>query len=320
MSSHNKSNNQAKIIKKVCVIMATFNGSRYLPEQMESIANQTDVRVSLVIVDDCSSCLEKVLLKEQIEHIHIPVKLIFNEKRVGPSTNFMRAIREYSGTSDYFAFADQDDVWAPDKLKVAIDQLEKLPKGEPNLYCARTSLVDERLKPIGLAPLKKKKPNFSHALAQSIAGGNTMVFNERAKILLEITSTTSNSFVAHDWWSYIVISGAGGNVFYDPIPKVLYRQHSSNVIGANNSLKSIFKRFTYLRSGVFQIWNNSNCHNIELNASLFTNENLNIARRFFNFRNGNIFERVRAVLPMVLQRETIIGKFGIFLGALLRKI
>ena len=306
--------------RKACVLLATHNGSKYLRQQLKSISNQRGVSVYLVVVDDCSSKKERSLLREELSAVSIPFRLLINKQRIGSANNFMKGIIEADDNFDYFAFADQDDVWLENKLITAIEVLEKFQVSEPSLYCGRTELVNEELKSIGMSPLKRKSPSFQHALAQSIAGGNTMVFNKSAKIIIETTAKTSSDFVAHDWWCYILISGVGGNVFYDTSPKLLYRQHMNNVLGANAGLMSTLKRAKYLFTNILKSWNDRNEENFELNSNLFTEKNLVIGRMFFKNRKGNIFQRLQAAFPLIVQRETVAGKVGFLVGAVLGKI
>lgn len=306
--------------KKVCVLLATYNGSEYLRQQLKSISIQREVSVYLVVVDDCSSKKERSLLRQELSAVNIPFKLLINKQQIGPANNFMKAVIEAENSFDYYAFADQDDVWLENKLINAIEVLEQFQASDPSLYCGRTELVNEELKHIGMSPLKRKSPSFQHALAQSIAGGNTMVFNKPAKLIIEMTAKTSTDFVAHDWWCYILISGVGGNVYYDPSPKILYRQHMNNVLGSNSGFVNTSKRAKYLLTNIFKSWNDSNEINFELNSNLFTEKNLMIGRTFFKNRKGNIFQRLHAAFPVIMQRETAAGKVGFLVGAVLGKI
>ena len=109
---------------------------------------------------------------------------------------------------------------------------------------------------IGQSTLFNRPTSFENALVQSIVGGNTMVFNRASKLLIETVGVVPTP--SHDWWLYLLISGAGGKVFYDAKPLVLYRQHANSIVGENISLLNIFMRLLRLLSGVFKKWTNSN--------------------------------------------------------------
>jgi glycosyltransferase involved in cell wall biosynthesis len=104
----------------------------------------------------------------------------------GYSQNFLSLVTSCNINADYFAFCDQDDVWKPDKLKVAVNNmyLNQIPY-QPYLYCGRSIYVLDDLTPITLSPLKKYTAAFENALIENIAGGNTMLFNQATKNILE---------------------------------------------------------------------------------------------------------------------------------------
>ena len=103
--------------------------------------------------------------------------------------------------------------------------------------------------------LFRRRPSFENALVQSLAGGNTMVFNCAAKRLLE--KAGSLDIVAHDWWTYKLTTAAGGFVVYDPEPSVEYRQHGQNLIGSNSSIFAKIQRIRMLLSNRFRDWNDN---------------------------------------------------------------
>ena len=110
----------------------------------------------------------------------------------------------------------------------------------PIVYGGRTIYIDVDNKKLGLSPIFKYKKDFKNALAQNVAGGNTMIFNKKAKEI--ITKCGLVSILNHDWWVYQLITGSGGKFVYDKKPYVLYRQHKENVMGGNKTLKSLFFR------------------------------------------------------------------------------
>ena len=90
---------------------------------------------------------------------------------------------------------------------------------------------------------------FKVCLVQSVAGGNTMVFNNKMKQLFESTGLVA--VVSHDWWGYQIATGSGGEVFYDPKPHILYRQHSESLIGGNASFLSKLERLSPVKPWVY---------------------------------------------------------------------
>ena len=113
---------------------------------------------------------------------------------------------------DYYALSDQDDVWHPHKLSRARSFLMKASAAAPFVYCSRTRLIDEQGTEIGLSPLFKKPLHFRNALTQSIAGGNTMVFNEVVRQELMRAGPDANA-ASHDWWIYLTHQRDGRHGF-----------------------------------------------------------------------------------------------------------
>ena len=149
--------------------------------------------------------------------------------RIGPTASFMALLRAAArGDPDVVAFADQDDVWLPEKLTAGAEAVA----GEtgPVLYCCRQILVDCRLRRIGESAPLRRAPGFPTALTQNVATGCTVQLN-RAAVRL-VAGSEPPTLTLHDWWSYLVVAAAGGRLIADPVPRVLYRQHGGNLVGA----------------------------------------------------------------------------------------
>lgn len=220
----------------MAVLLSTFNGRRFLDEQLASILAQTHADWMLYWRDDGST-------DGTADHLRA-----FSE---GPGLGRCRALPagEHLGiTSSFFAllhaaaadaphaiaFADQDDVWLPDKLARGLDALSGVEPETPVLYCARQVLVDPALVRIGVSSRLRRVPSFAAALTQNIATGCTVLLNGAAIEL--IAASEPPSATLHDWWSYLIVAGAGGTLLTDEEPVVLYRQHPGSFIGAPASL------------------------------------------------------------------------------------
>jgi hypothetical protein len=115
------------------------------------------------------------------------------------------------------------------------------------MYCSRLLLVDDALRPIGRSPLPRRGPAFENALVENIATGCTIVLNAAARQLL-LRSLPADGVRMHDWWAYLTLS-AFGRVVYDPEPRILYRQHGGNVVGAATGWRRWSQRIERFRSG-----------------------------------------------------------------------
>jgi hypothetical protein len=156
---------------------------------------------------------------------------ISNGQRLGVARSFLHllaAARE--DDANFYAFADQDDVWLPEKVARGVAALTQVPEGVAALYCARQWLVDAKLHPLRLSAPVRRPPGFLTALTQNIATGCTIVLNRAAAD--QVLASTPPDETWHDWWCYLIVTGCGGTVLADHAPVILYRQHGANVIGA----------------------------------------------------------------------------------------
>jgi hypothetical protein len=152
-------------------------------------------------------------------------------RRLGAAKSFLHLLSQCrSADAALFAFADQDDVWLPEKLARGVAALAQVPEGVPALYCARQWLVDARLERPRLSAPVRRTPGFLPALTQNIATGCTVILNRAAADRVLASQPPDEAW--HDWWCYLVVAGCGGLVLADPAPVILYRQHGGNVIGA----------------------------------------------------------------------------------------
>jgi glycosyltransferase involved in cell wall biosynthesis len=218
---------------KVAVLLCAYNGEKFLSKQMDSFLAQSHENWELWIADDGST--DATLDIIDLYRGRGRAITVLGGPRKGASFNFLNLLRAPGLDADYFAWSDQDDVWLQDKLSRAVTTLENAGFGSgersapPAVYAGRTELIDAEERHIAFSPLFRKKPGFANALCQNIGGGNTMVFNRAARNLLSEGDVPK--VVAHDWWAYMLVTGAGGSMLYDPEPTLRYRQHGGNLVG-----------------------------------------------------------------------------------------
>lgn len=305
--------------QRLVVLMTTFNGRRYLEAQLESIAAQQWPAIDLVVSDDGSTdgTLD-VLRRWQSEWTKGNLDL-----RAGPRTgfaaNFRSLIADPRIDAEYIAFADQDDIWDTDKTAAAVKALSTVAPGKPALYCSRTRLIDEEGRDIGRSPLFVRPPSFRNSIVQSIGGGNTMLMNRSAFEALS-ESARRTSFVTHDWWTYILVTGIGGIVVYDPVPHVGYRQHSGNQIGNNMSLKAKLVRAYLLLEGRFAAWNATNLAALSMCDDLLEEEAKRIVGEFASIRQKSLRRRLRGLHRLGVYRQTALSNIALYVAAMIGKI
>src|SRR6266478_10074439 len=183
----------------VTILLCTLNGERFLAEQLASLELQTFKNWKLIASDDGSWDRTKSILVAFQKSCQPGKVEIIDGPRRGATANFLFQACAENLVSEYYAFCDQDDVWDADKLARAINVLEQTESSIPALYGSRTRLIDEAGNEIGFSPLFHRKPEFRSALVQSIAGGNTMVFNQKARKLVVFCGADVD-VPSHDWW------------------------------------------------------------------------------------------------------------------------
>lgn len=220
---------------KVLVLMSTYNGERYLQEQLDSLYAQT-IPVDILVRDDGSTDKTCLILKEQSDKGKLQW---YAGENLRPARSFWDLIKN-APRADFYCFCDQDDVWNNDKVERAIRKLqEQQDQCQPLLFCSNVMVADSELNPLRKMINEKKYTDFAHSLIYSLAPGCTFVFNHSARVQFEKYNMNIECEVIHDWLAHKIVSMLG-LVIYDDDISMLYRQHESNVIGAKKD--SIFKR------------------------------------------------------------------------------
>jgi len=237
----------------------------------------------------------------------------------GFAANFLSLASNAAIQAKYYAYSDQDDIWESDKLRRAVEWLERVDPDTPALYCTRTRIVDANNREIGMSPLFSRQPSFRNALTQNIGGGNTMVFNRAARILLK-SAGDGVDVVSHDWWLYLVVTGCGGVVCYDPYPSLRYRQHEHNLIGVSSSWLARLQRIIMLSMGRFQVWSDIHIAAIERIHDKLTPSNKETLSEFSIARKTWLLPRLVGMRRAGIYRQTFWGNLGLFIAILANKL
>ena len=209
---------------RVVVLMSTFNGERYVIEQLSSILQQLPPGGCVMVRDDGS----KDGTVACINAVGDARVTVVQGTNLGFGASFLTLLTMAPADADLVMFSDQDDVWLPGKIDRAWQHLE--PLGDvPALYGSAQMLVDQDLHPLHATPPWPRGPSLANALTENIITGCTAAINRPAVNLLKRAGVPRGVYF-HDWWLYLVVS-AFGAVVYDAKPSLLYRQHASNVIG-----------------------------------------------------------------------------------------
>ena len=303
----------------VAILLATYNGERFLGEQLETLRRQEVDHIDIWASDDGSTDGTKDILEAvRGSWTQGELRVIAGPRR-GFAENFRSLILNPGIEADYYAFCDQDDLWDHDKLAVAVDWLKTLSPGKAGVYCSRTRIIDLEGRPTGLSPLFSRPPSFRNAIVQSIAGANTMVLNQAAWSLL-VEACRENSFVSHDWWTYLIVSGAGGEVHYSPQPHIGYRQHPENIVGSNNGMAARLSRYRFLLRGRFSGWMGQNLAGLRRCESLLSEDALAVLSQLERVHSGSLPVRLAALARSGAYRQSLGANIGLYAAGLLGKL
>lgn len=219
--------------------MSTYNGDKYLREQIDSLLCQEKVDIDIIIRDDGSTDKTQDILDEYQSKKKLTW---YTGRNLKPAQSFMDLVYN-APDSEYYAFCDQDDFWLPDKLAIAVEKLDSFPSDKPALYYGRPRLVDSELNMIEQSKSALDKMlSFESSVINSNATGCTMVFN---KTLIQKVRMARPEYVAmHDAWFHKVCLIFGGNLYFDEDVHILYRQHGGNAIGISTSKSTKLKKHT----------------------------------------------------------------------------
>lgn len=244
----------------VDVLLATYNGTKYLPAQLDSLLAQTHQNFRLLVSDDGSSDATLAILESYRERFGERLVVLPNPHRgEGVVQNFenLMAASLRDGVAAWAAFSDQDDVWLPSKIELCLQEMGRMEQeggaGLPCLVHSDLTVVDERLNVISesFARYQRMDPlqcSPLSLLSVNQVTGCTMMVN---RTLLRMALPLPRETIMHDWWCGLV-SGSGRRRFV-PTPLILYRQHGANQLGAKDrSLKTRLLRLLTNGQGIIR--------------------------------------------------------------------
>jgi rhamnosyltransferase len=216
--------------------MSTYNGEKYLSEQIDSLLRQIDVNVNVYIRDDGSKDSTLEILGKYAK-LNKNIKIEYGEN-LGYAKSFWSMLKK-DFDSDFYAFCDQDDIWEDNKLIEGINMIEKQDMNIPILYTSCVRSVNNDGKILSNNCFNTKKAiNVYESFQRSIVPGCVFIFNKKAK---EIMSLYNGCLESHDWAAYSIIS-AFGKVIYDERSFINYRIHGNNTIGKKNHFLELIKK------------------------------------------------------------------------------
>ena len=293
----------------VCVLLPTFNGEKYLKQQLESVLNQENVKIKLLVQDDSSTDKTLEILSEYRDKL-----IIFHSSKNQGTTKTLIELLGRVDDEDYLAFCDQDDIWKNNHLISSIRELSKFAITEPVMNFPVYEFIDEQSQSIGIR-VKRKRIGLANSLVENPAIGCGIVINRAGIDLIKQIQFDHQLFI--DQQLYFLFSNLGSvNQCSDITLK--YRLHGLNQVGVRNLNNSILK--------IRRIFIDNSLRNTrialnrfaEVNSSRFTNLMKGIPGKHFDSLNGHFLTRFKYLLKPVFRREKwwdqVIFQALIFLG------
>ena len=230
-------------MNNVAVILSTFNGERYIKEQLNSILEQTYQNIDIFIRDDGSNdaTLEIINQTKDNNTTTKNIYLIQDELgNLGYGESFKQIINSVNGY-DYYAMCDQDDFWLPNKIERAVNHISEYPQDKLILYSAAYWICDEELnkrKQFDLC-FDKDKVTLAKVFMEGLVSGFTVVFNNTLK--QKAFSDLEEKIVSHDKWLSCIVIGTSGVFIYDDEPTACYRRHFNTASATDQSVAERIK-------------------------------------------------------------------------------
>lgn len=231
---------------KVVILLSTYNGEKYLNEQLESLRLQSYENIHVLVRDDGSTDNTTDILKAW--HNRYPNWISwYSGENVGYVKSFMELLYN-APSADYYAFCDQDDWWETDKVEVALNKLNDI--GEISIYTSNVTYSDAKLVVRGNSHFFNNNTMWK-ALLYNQAVGCTIVISKKLREMImkvDINEIDFREVYSHDCWMFRLCLAFGGQSCFDSEPHILYRQHGRNQVGGSASkIKTWIVRFQKLR-------------------------------------------------------------------------
>jgi rhamnosyltransferase len=308
-------------LPRVAVLMATYNGEKYIRQQMDSILSQQGVDISVFVRDDHSSDNTVAVIKEYAESTGKIFLLDHKPGQLGVTKNFYSIVKEIDlSPIDFMAYSDQDDIWLPGKTNAAINALENsgsggyasnLLRGDAEGKVIRERSLVKRLIQYLFNRKSSAQTPYDYYL-ESASAGCTLVlkkeaalyFQKRVQEIYDVIPTDTS----HDWSTYAITRIGGFRWYIDEHSNIIYRQHAENAYGANIGLGGIGKLLEWFTSGRYRM-------HLVMIDSLYNNTGIHPAfmRAVKNYRHDSILSRFRMAFAVSRYRRKWIHRVMLFI-------
>ncbi len=299
---------------RVAVLLVTRNGAAFLDDHIASIAAQTYPDIDLWISDDGSTDATVAIINDWTKRWSKGRVRILQGRCDGTAENFRSLIVNPDIEADYFAFADQHDLWEPEKVANSVRWIEHHAFAVPSVFCSQSLAIRQDGFVSGASRPVVRAPNFRNALVQDIAPGNRLLFNRMARELLA-QSCRRAEFSSHGWWLYLIVSGAGGVVHCDP--QILARTRQ---VPGGSGWHVWLARARPLIAGQFVKQSDLNVQGLVRNRDLLTDRARATCDLYWKVRSDNFIKRIYYLHKSGVYRQTMWEQAGLYVAALLRRL
>lgn len=301
--------------------MATYNGEKYVAQQLDSILNQTYQNFKIVIYDDCSTDSTMDILNNYHKNNPDKIWVYQNEKNTSSAKyNFFNMMINYK--DDYIMLCDQDDVWLPEKIQVTLDKMMELEnkygKDTPLLVHTDLVVVDDNLNVVSESFKEAMNADYTKTqlrqqiIQNTLTGCTCMYNNTAANLITEIPDYC----VMHDWFLMLVVSAFG---YIEAIPDktILYRQHSDNQIGAKDVRTLRYKIYKLLhgndvKAAIEQTYNQSESF-LKIYRNKLKKDQIDLLEQYIEIPEKNKFGRWTTIVKLGVLKNGISRKIANFI-------
>lgn len=306
----------------IYIAMATYNGEKFLKEQLNSIVNQTYKDWVLYVSDDCSTDNTLSILHHYQSLYPKKINIIENDTpSKSAENNFFNLILKLKNKCDYLSLCDQDDVWLENKLEITLNHIksleDKYSKNTPLLVHTDLKVVDENLNIISnsffeFQNISPQRTNLNQLLVQNNITGCTTMIN---KACLSLITQKPKQCTMHDWWIGL-IACCFGKIGYLTTQTMLYRQHSNNQVGAKNAKSFEFITHKLKNRKIVK----SNYEKMFIQAKLFLEifdntlspNQKEILNAFIKIQNLNRVQKIYQIIKYKFYKNSFMRTFGQF--------
>ena len=308
-------------VKMIHIIMCTYNGEKYIEEQLQSILENTVTDWKLYISDDRSADNTNKIVNEYVQRYPEKISLITHDNPCGSALHFLEMVKAVSKSmkgDDFIMLCDQDDIWYSNKIYLTLEHMRRLIMKNGNtiplLVCSDVEVVDKKKVQIAesfrrMNHYSIKKLDFSHLLMENKVQGCTVMVNRAlARKIYELPKALS----MHDAWMGL-IAVTMGKIDYIDGPTMAYRQHASNEKGSIAFRKVIFEQFRNMNAQKYTVYNQASQAQefLRIYGNELDKRDRKIAEVFSTLEQQKFFERRKNIIKYHMWKTGIVRNTGL---------